>query len=120
MNDLWKSIIVTDIGTAVYVAPGAGKHIQPQLDFARENGIEIVFGDPVDDVPGKNIVLPADPSLFKVKDLDLDKMRKSLIKRSVPRAAGKLTAEDIAFLVVDTRSDEAFVKAALDELGVEY
>ncbi|MBR5489565.1 MAG: PLP-dependent lyase/thiolase, partial [Firmicutes bacterium] len=27
---------------------GAGKHIQPQLDFARENGIEIVFGDPVD------------------------------------------------------------------------
>ena len=52
--------------------------------------------------------------------MDLDKMRKSLIKRSVPRAAGKLTAADIAFLVEDTRSDEAFVKAALDELGVEY
>ena len=100
---------------------GAGKHIQPQLDFARENGIEIVFGDPKDDVPGKNIVLPADPGLFKVKDLDLDKLRKSLIKRSVPRANGKkLTAEDIAFLAADTRSDEAFVKAALDELGVEY
>jgi len=99
---------------------GAGKHIQPQLDFARENGIEIVFGDPVDDVPGKNIVLPADPGLFKVKDLDLDKLRKSLIKRSVGRANGKLTAEDIAFLAVDARTDEAFVKAALDELGVEY
>ena len=100
---------------------GAGKHIQPQLDFARENGIEIVFGDPKDDVPGKNIVLPADPGLFKVKDLDLDKLRKSLIKRSVPRGNGKkLTAEDIAFLAADTRSDEAFVKAALDELGVEY
>ena len=100
---------------------GAGKHIQPQLDFARENGIEIVFGDPKDDVPGKNIVLPADPGLFKVKDLDLDKLRKSLIKRSVPRANGKkLTAEDIAFLAADTRSDEAFVKAALDELGAEY
>ena len=99
---------------------GAGKHIQPQLDFARENGIEIVFGNPVDDVPGKNIVLPADPGLFKVSDIDLDRLRKSLIKRSVPRAAGKLTAEDIAFLAVDTRSDEAFVKAALDELGVEY
>ena len=100
---------------------GAGKHIQPQLDFARENGIEIVFGDPKDDVPGKNIVLPADPGLFKVKDLDLDKLRKSLIKRSVPRANGKkLTAEDIAFLAADTRSDEAFVKAALDGLGAEY
>lgn len=99
---------------------GAGKHIQPQLDFARENGIEIVFGDPDDDVPGKNIVLPADPGLFKVKDIDLDRLRKSLIKRSVPRATGKLTAEDIAFLAVDTRSNEEFVKAALDELGVEY
>ena len=99
---------------------GAGKHIQPQLDFARENGIEIVFGNPDQDVPGKNIVLPENPGVFKVKDIDLDRLRKSLIKRSVPRAAGKLTAEDIAFLVVDTRSDEAFVKAALDELGVEY
>ena len=100
---------------------GAGKHIQPQLDFARDNGIEIVFGDPKDDVPGKNIVLPSDPGLFRVKDMDLDKLRKSLIKRSVPRANGKkLTAEDIAFLAADTISDEAFVKAALDELGVEY
>ena len=100
---------------------GAGKHIQPQLDFARDNGIEIVFGDPKDDVPGKNIVLPSYPGLFRVKDMDLDKLRKSLIKRSVPRANGKkLTAEDIAFLAADTRSDEAFVKAALDELGVEY
>ena len=99
---------------------GAGKHIQPQLDFARENGIEIVFGTPDMDVPGKNIVLPENPGVFKTKELSLDKMRKSLIKRSVPRAAGKLTAEDIAFLVVDTRSDEEFVKATLDELGVEY
>ncbi len=99
---------------------GAGKHIQPQLDFARENGIEIFFGNPDQDEPGKNIVLPENPGVFKVKELSLDKMRKSLIKRSVPRAAGKVTAEDIAFLVVDTRSDEAFVKATLDELGVEY
>ncbi len=100
---------------------GAGKHIQPQLDFARENGIEIFFGDPKDDVPGKNIVLPSDPGLFRVKDMDLNRLRKSLIKRSVPRAGGKkLTAEDIEFLAADTRSDAAFVKATLDELGVEY
>lgn len=100
---------------------GAGKHIQPQLDFARDNGIEIFFGDPKEDVPGKNIVLPDDPGLFRVKDMDLNKLRKSLIKRSVPRAHGnKLTAEDIAFLAADTRSDETFVKSVLDELGVEY
>ena len=109
-------VVVTE-----YDYSGAGKHIQPQLDFARDNGIEIFFGDPKDDVPGKNIVLPADPGLFRVKDMDLDKLRKSLIKRSVPRANGKkLTAEDVAFLAADTRSDETFVKSVLDELGVEY
>lgn len=32
---------------------GAGKHIQPQLSFARDNGIELKFGDPKDEVPGK-------------------------------------------------------------------
>ena len=36
---------------------GAGKHIQPQLDFARENGIEIFFGDPKEDVPGNYYIL---------------------------------------------------------------
>ena len=72
-------------------------------------------------MPGKNIVLPDDQGLFRVKDMDLNKLRKSLIKRSVPRAHGnKLTAEDIAFLAADTRSDETFVKSVLDELGVEY
>ncbi|MBR7088812.1 MAG: hypothetical protein IKI38_05600, partial [Mogibacterium sp.] len=42
---------------------GAGKHIQPQLTFARENGIEIRFGDPKEDIPGKNIILPEDAIL---------------------------------------------------------
>ena len=40
---------------------GAGKHIQPQLDFARDNGIDIKFGDPKDDKPGTNLILPANP-----------------------------------------------------------
>ena len=31
---------------------GAGKHVQPQLDFARENGIEVRFGKPGEEVPG--------------------------------------------------------------------
>jgi cysteine synthase len=50
---------------------GAGKHIQPQLSFARDNGIELKFGDPKDEVPGKNIILPSHPSLIKVNDADL-------------------------------------------------
>lgn len=96
---------------------GAGKHIQPQLDFARENGIEIRFGDPSEDVPGKNIILPENPGLFKVKDLDLDHMRKSLIKNSAKRTTGPVTDADIAFLAEDANTTVEFVKETLKELG---
>ncbi|NLV70952.1 MAG: PLP-dependent lyase/thiolase, partial [Clostridiales bacterium] len=61
---------------------GAGKHIQPQLDFARDNGIDIFFGDPSQDKPGENIVLPKDPSLIRCKEADLDRMRASLIRKA--------------------------------------
>ena len=100
---------------------GAGKHIQPQLDFARKNGIEVRFGTPDEDVPGKNVILPKDPGLFRTKELDLDHMRRSLIKKSAARANGKpLTAEDIKFLAADARTDEAFVKSVLDDLKIAY
>lgn len=62
---------------------GAGKHVQPQLDFARENGIEVRFGKPGEEVPGFSVILPADPYQFQVRDLDLDKMRHSLIKTAL-------------------------------------
>lgn len=94
---------------------GAGKHIQPQLDFARDNGIDIHFGDPADDKPGENIVLPKDPSFIKCKDADLDRMRKSLIKKACAARNPNPTEEDIAFLAEETMTDAAFVKAALEK-----
>lgn len=94
---------------------GAGKHVQPQLAFAKSNGIQVVFGDPVDEVPGVNIVLPKDPSFIKVVDQDMDKLRKSLIKNAI--AGGKVpNAADLDYLAKETGSDIEFVKAALEEL----
>lgn len=97
---------------------GAGKHIQPQLAFARENGVEIRFGDPAtEDIPGKNIILPADPGKFRCKDADLDHIRRGMIKKSAARAKGKpLTEADISFLAIDTKTDEAYVRAVLQEI----
>jgi N-acetyl-gamma-glutamylphosphate reductase len=95
---------------------GAGKHVQPQLTFAKSNGIEVFFGDPKDEVPGKNIVLPSHPSLIKVKDQDLDQMRKSLIRTAVNTYKVTPTEEDIVFLAEETKSSEEFVKQALAEL----
>ena len=96
---------------------GAGKHIQPQLAFARRNGIELLFGDPQDEVPGSNIVFPANPSLLRAQDADLDHMRTSLIRRQASRATGPITDADVAYLVEETNSSTAFVKKVLQELG---
>lgn len=99
---------------------GAGKHIQPQLAFARKNGIEIKFGDPAtEDIPGKNIILPDDPGMIRCKDTDIDHIRKNMIKRSALRANGKTpTKEDLEFLAADTRTDVEYVKKVLAEAGL--
>ena len=55
---------------------------------------------------------------MKVGDVDLDHMRKSLIKRSVARCKNGVTDADIEFLAEDTRTDAEYVKNVLKELGV--
>ena len=95
---------------------GAGKHIQPQISFAKENGVEVIFGDPSEEVPGKNIIFPSHPSLIKAKDVDLDHMRKSLIKTAVTTYKVEPTTEDIEFLAEETKSEIAFVKEVLKSL----
>lgn len=95
---------------------GAGKHIQPQLSFARENGIELCFGDPANEVPGKNIILPEHPSMIRVAEIDLDYMRKSLIKTALKTYDCVPTAEDITFLAEETNSSEAYVNNVIAEL----
>ena len=96
---------------------GAGKHIQPQLAFARENGIEIKFGNPQEeDKPGINIVLPKDPSYVQHKVADVNHFRNRLINKAVKKAGvdpKELKADDIEFLTAETKTDEAFVKKAL-------
>lgn len=96
---------------------GAGKHVQPQLSFAKANGIEVRFGDPKDEVPGKNIILPEHPSLLKVTDVDLDHMRKSLIKTALKTYNVQTpTDEDIAFLAEETKSSVEYVKNVIASL----
>lgn len=95
---------------------GAGKHIQPQISFAKENGIEVLFGDPREEVPGKNIIFPSHPSLIKVQEVDLDHMRKSLIKTAIKNYQLEPTVEDIKFLAEETKTNEDFVKGVLATL----
>lgn len=95
---------------------GAGKHIQPQLTFARQNGIEIKFGNPVEEIPGKNIILPSHPSLIKAVDINIDYLRKSLIKRNLKKYTLNPTEEDFAYLAEETKKDIEWVKKVVDEI----
>lgn len=100
---------------------GAGKHVQPQLDFARQNGIDIRLGDPREEVPGDSIILPAEPGLITAVDLDLEQLSRSYVKRSreFTREQGREVrddAYDIRFLLEETRRSEAWVTHALQEL----
>lgn len=98
---------------------GAGKHINPQLTFARDNGILIRTGDPTEEVPGESIILPRDPGQIQVTDLDLDKLRRSAIKnQTVGRNMTEIAPSDLDYLCLETRADAAFVRDVLTELGV--
>lgn len=93
---------------------GAGKNIMPQLSFARKNGIELKFGDPADEIPGKNIIFPAKPQLLKARDLDMDHMRRSLIKHAIGTfPVAQLNEIDLQYLADETKTDIAYVKGVL-------
>jgi cysteine synthase len=94
---------------------GAGKHGCAQLSFARQNGIKVSLGDPADEIPGESIVLPKHPSLLRAKDADLDHMRRSLIRHAASTTDHAPTNDDIGFLAAETKTDDAFVRRALEE-----
>lgn len=96
---------------------GAGKHIQPQLSFARDNGIDIKFGNPAEEIPGQTIIFPEQPNLIKAVDLDMVKIRKSLIKNALKNFNVKeVSDQDVEFLIEETNMNEEFVRETIGEL----
>lgn len=80
---------------------GAGKSVQPQLSFARERGIQVYFGDPREEVPGKTIVLPASIRDIKAVDIPMEQLKKSLIKNNLKLAKEPLTERELAYLAAE-------------------
>ncbi|EQB87162.1 2-amino-4-ketopentanoate thiolase subunit beta [Clostridium sp. BL8] len=98
---------------------GAGKHILPQLTFAKNNGIEILKGDPKTEVPGKNIVLPESPAMLQIDDKDLNGYRKSLIKNSIKKLdSNTVDILDVDFLCEETKLSKVEVIDILSSHGI--
>lgn len=94
---------------------GAGKHPYAQLNLARQMGVDVRLGDPKQNVPGKAIVIPEEPSQIAVADVDLDRLRRSYLKNAQEGLGPdkKITGTDIAFLAADTRTTEAYIREAM-------
>ena len=94
---------------------GAGKHPMPQLTFARQNGVEIKFGDPDDDVPGKNIILPSDPSKIKLRFNDMKRLRLSNLK-NIAKEDREYSAVELQYMADETGVTVDEAKELLAEL----
>lgn len=85
-------------------------------------GVKVLIGNPEDERCGENIILPKDPSLIKVVDIDLERIRKSYIRNAIQKykeaqpQKKKNTEEDINFFIQETNSNEKFVKKVIREI----
>ncbi|MCM1990822.1 2-amino-4-oxopentanoate thiolase subunit OrtB [Oceanirhabdus seepicola] len=98
---------------------GAGKHVGPQLSFAKENGIKVMKGNPSEEIPGENIILPEHPEKFTLQEMDLNGYRRSLIKNVVKGLEDKtIGKEDLEYLCEETRLDQVKVLEMLSEFDI--
>lgn len=98
---------------------GAGKHILPQLIFAKKNGIDVTLGNPKDEIPGKNIVIPDHPSKIYIENHDLNDYRKSYIKNAAMKISGnEILKTDLEFLSEETKQNKEQVSRILQELNI--
>ncbi|WP_367362298.1 2-amino-4-oxopentanoate thiolase subunit OrtB [Mesotoga sp.] len=96
---------------------GAGKLPSAQLTFARENGIEIVRGDPLAlDAPGKTISIPESYSQIAYKEVNMTDLRRSYIKQLIRREI-TLIESDYEYLSEELKTDVAKVKELVKEVS---
>ncbi len=95
---------------------GAGKHHQPQLSFAKKNGIELLFGNPLDEIPGKTIVFPKSANDIKIKEVPLDRIRKSYLKKYLNE---DISDEDMVFFSEELNVPKDKVQALIEEVKHE-
>ena len=94
---------------------GAGKHHNAQLAFARSQGIDIRFGDPQDEIPGQSIVLPQAPEMIQAQKIDLDHLRRSLIRKATEGHTGVLSDQEVTYLARECNCDQDFVLSTYGE-----
>lgn len=97
---------------------GAGKHLMPQLTFAKNNNIKIQIGNPEEEIPGESIILPSHPSKCRIKEINMLDLKASYLKNIVLKLRGrKLMSEDLKYLCDETKLVEDEIIRILIEYG---
>jgi hypothetical protein len=100
---------------------GAGKLPTSQLTFARENGVEVRRGDPIQSRPGINVVIPEHPNQIYARDLELNQIRSSYIRNAIKSSGINVAGpNEIEFLTLETKSNADFVMDTLRQLKVPF
>ena len=90
---------------------GAGKHPYAQLNFARENGIEVKNGDPDQEKAGESVIIPDHPEQIKARDLDLENIKLSYLKNIVKKTeVEKINQTELEFLAAEVNKSTSEVK----------
>jgi 2-amino-4-ketopentanoate thiolase beta subunit len=94
---------------------GAGKHPIPQLEFAKNNGIEVYRGSPQNNVPGKNIIIPEHPDQIQTIEQDMQGLRDSYLRRAVAGCKRQdLTDYDKKYLAEEVKYKPADLEQWID------
>ncbi|MBO1138441.1 PLP-dependent lyase/thiolase [Enterococcus avium] len=96
---------------------GAGKSVQPQLSFARENGIDVRFDDPAEEIPGKSIILPSSPEKISVNDIDLAYLKQSLVKNVLKTTDQPLSEVELKYLAEEINGTVEQVQQIIKNLN---
>ncbi|MFA5525285.1 MAG: 2-amino-4-oxopentanoate thiolase subunit OrtB [Acholeplasmataceae bacterium] len=93
---------------------GAGKHMNAQVSFASDRGIELILGNPLEEKPGKNIIFPASASMLKHKDISMDSLRTSYLKHYQDQM---LFDQDYIYLAKELNTSEKHIKQLMEEMN---
>jgi len=96
---------------------GAGKSVQPQLSFARENGIDVSFGDTAEEIPGKSIILPSSPEKISVNDIYLAYLKQSLVKNVLKTTDQPLSEVELKYLAEEINGTVEQVQQIIKNLN---
>src|SRR6056297_1334566 len=95
---------------------GAGKHPMAQLNFAKENGIDVKNGDPDQEEAGKSVIIPEHPSQIKARDVDLEKLKRSYLRKVFEETKVEVIEKvDLEFLADEIKKSKVETKEILEK-----